>query len=339
MAQKSNSGKYLNLEDVRVSYDPKSDMFSLTAADSELKELGGLKLDVGHSSRAYSALKALLKSHGIIQGEPWPRISMEDSWEIFRSNRDPRNIPIGTNLNGELYSWSIDTLPNLWAFGMGTSFPKRALMSHALVHDWALYTIDTTRIELPRKLNPAASPDEILATLKEVSDLLDERYAVLESQGVLSHWDLAGDSFRTALVLIEDIKPILDLAEDGKGYWSKIGSQIVELINRISNLGRAVDIHLSLSVGRPSAKLEAQLQKHIPFENRWASYLILGRVRKETIPSELHSYKPFRSAMLIGRAHFVSYTDQTDIQALALPAERLDQLIESRQTANVVGRR
>lgn len=339
MAQKSKTGNYLNLEDVRVSYDPKSDMFSVTAADSELKELGGLKLDVSHSSKAYNSLKALLKSHGVIRGNPWPRISMEESWDLFRSEGDPRNIPIATNLNGELYSWSIDDLPNLWAFGMGTSFIKRTLISHALIHEWDLYTIDTTQVELPRKLESASSPDGILLVLKEISDLIDERYAVLENQGIYSHKDVAGDPFRTVLLVIEEIKPLLDLAGGSKGHWSKIGNRIIELINRIGSRGRIVDVHLSLSVGRPSAELEEQLQNHIPFENRWASYVILGRAKKENLPSELHSYEPFRSFMLFGRAHFVSYTDQTDIQVLAFPIERLDELIESSKPANVVGKR
>lgn len=341
MAKKSKNGKYLNLQDVRVSYDLKTDIFSVTAADSELKELGGLKLDVSHSSRAHSALKALMKRHGVIQGDPWPKLTSAQQVELFESNLNPRLVPIGTNLNGELQTWNIDEIPNLWIYGgagSGTSVPKRSMLVHGLTHGWDIRALDVTGIELPKELSPKPSGhtlphSEILKELESVERLMEDRFAELEGRGVNHH----GGSFQTTLVVLDNIVPIFEDAradDPSAAVYRSVGRGIMRLLEKIGSWGKAADIHLVVGV-RDDLNLkrhgfEDLMEEFIPAMGRVAGYLILGKLIDSSLPLAIRErYRPFRSYIL-GRAHLVNYGVQSELQSLYLFPEKLNELLSAR---------
>lgn len=338
MAKKSKNGKYLNLEDVRVSYNPKTDIFSVTSADKDLKDLGGLKLDVAHSSSAHSALKELLRAKGVIEGDPWPKLGAREV-ELFDANRDPRKVPIGTNINGEIASWNIDEVPHLMVYGgtgSGTSIVKRTILVHGLVHGWNVQALDTTGIEFPQKLLPEGTHYSselnyslILDRIHAVVELMGQRFEELDRNPAID-----SQSFKPTLVVVDDIVPILERAGTksvAAEVYKHSGLNTIEALRKISELGRAVNIHLVIGV-RDSAEfvgyeLNDLLDKLLPYYN-FGGHLIMGRLNHNSLPEKIRSrYQPFK-VLVRGRAHLLEYGRQRELQTIYLPTEKLTELLD-----------
>lgn len=144
MAKKPKRGSYLNLEDVRVFYDSKTDTISLTSGDEDLPEAGGLKIDLSPGTQNERQLRELLKLKGVIRWDPWPKISPEDTRRMILESPEAE-VHIGTDIQGEAVAYSAFQYPALWthgAIGEGATFFASLFAAHAAVKGWKTYSID-----------------------------------------------------------------------------------------------------------------------------------------------------------------------------------------------------
>lgn len=79
MVQKPERGRYLTLEDVRVSYKPKDDTIHLTSSDPEIPQ-GSFYLTLNRGTTTEEALRELLVEHELIK-IPAPQLPVTDEQE------------------------------------------------------------------------------------------------------------------------------------------------------------------------------------------------------------------------------------------------------------------
>lgn len=339
MAEPSRDRKYLKLDDVRAHYDPKHDLISLTSTDDDLRGLGGLKIDVATGSKAYGALKEVMQNHGVIQDRPWASRTDAEDLALFDSHSEPREIPLGVNIQGELVSWSIDQSPNLWIYGMegsGAALARRSVLTHALTQNWWISGIDIAQKGLPKELTDADATFPGIRNLQQLANLLERRLRLLEKRGKgpLSPSEIRNEAFfKPVLFLVEDIGILASIIGNENNTYGPMVAGMLSQLRKLSKLGPLVDIHLVISApALPHATgdeeaLELILAEHLPEAERNASYLVFGEIPTDSLPTAVRSdYKPFRSHVAPGRGHLISSGFQTELAVLYVPEQRFREL-------------
>lgn len=185
MAKKPKRGSYLNLDDVRVFYDSKTDTISLTSGDEDLPEAGGLKIDLSPGTQNERQLRELLKLKGVIRWDPWPRISREDTLRMIQKSTEGQ-LHLGTDIQGDSVTWDSSRGQSLWTHGIpgqGSTFIAHLLAAHAANHGWKSYGIDS-RLDLYRIRAYAADativhePQDFLPLLAKLSTEFEGRRAL-----------------------------------------------------------------------------------------------------------------------------------------------------------------
>jgi cellulose biosynthesis protein BcsQ len=75
MVQKHSSNKYVTLEDVRVSHNPKDDTIHITSGDPDV-QAGGFHLNLGKNTQTEQLLRQILTDQGVIQSSSFATSSL-----------------------------------------------------------------------------------------------------------------------------------------------------------------------------------------------------------------------------------------------------------------------
>lgn len=337
MAQQSKSKKYVTLDDVRVSYDPQQDLIQLTSGDEELKDRGGLKIDVNNTSYAYKSLRRVLKDHGVIRGEPWAQLSTED-WLKLEDSISEDEILIGANLNGEPISWDITHAPNLWIYstiGSGDTIVTGSILSQLLKKSWEFVILELDSYERQSFFGRGVLADNEFAAsgaIKKFHSVMQDRYSSLESQEVNSHKE-SSEPMAPLVLYVEDLTPIYEWARSKDSDVRQIARGFLEGLVKIARLGRAVNIHLVLQTKvrglTGESELNAALMEEI-FDIQAAgfNYVMMGKFSQEVIPKMLHRQKPLKTPGFLGRGTFITYGARNRFAAAHIPQDEYRNRIE-----------
>lgn len=209
MAKKPKRGSYLNLEDVRVFYDSKTDTISLTSGDEDLPEAGGLKIDLSPGTQNERQLRELLKLKGVIRWDPWPRITPEENRRMILEAPETE-VHLGTDIQGESVAYSAFQYPALWthgAPGQGATLFAHLFAAHAAAKGWKTYGIDP---KLDLYMIGECSADATIA--HESGDLLPLIRSIRAELRECSPEDRANPQGR--LLMVEDLRLILEKLAD-----------------------------------------------------------------------------------------------------------------------------
>lgn len=285
MAEPSESGKYLTLDNARVSYDSRNDQVILTSTDSELKALGGLKIDINGKNSNHLALRTLLERHGVIAPDLWPRIS---TWDVEQFYKDLTSgeLVLGTNSYGNPVIWNLDEIAHLWLYGSEGSTLSRGLLGQAVEVGHQVHN-----------LNVSAFVERDDNSAKWLIDYLERTIAE------------RGGTERIKDRILISVSGLKSLGADPL-HSTRFGRQrairIVSLIESIIELNRSANINLILEVEEPEVALVGTLDKLFPFADRRAATIVLNRVLANAVPlgirphyRSLESYAPRRAQLFV----------------------------------------
>lgn len=274
MAKKPVRGNYLTLEDVRITYDKKTDSVHLTSKDQDLPE-GGFHLTLNKGREAEQALRSLLINAGMAQPKAEDNIPKILEFSI---EEQTLGLTLGKGVDEKSVRWHPSTSPHL--FISGTAGRGKTHLLHNLIHagvvqnalyragiindHWEFYM---TR-DIPERLrnnyyghvpdtyfriqgNPQEggflqgqvfpqSLDGIDALLEDCLTTIDHRYSK----------NMEGD-FPRRMVLIDEASLLTqnqgdseDISQSKKEIWSKL--------KQIARIGRSAGVHLVLASQHPA---------------------------------------------------------------------------------------
>jgi len=328
MAKLPKHNKFLILDDVRVTYDPRQDSIALTAGDAELKDRGGLKLDVAPGSRADGALRELLTEKGLIW-KAWPKLESEELLaRIFDSKVDPSKVLLGTDITGESVYWDTDRRPHLWIHrhlsgsGAAANSIQRAIFYHCLSRDWDFYGIDLKEVELSEYADYPMISTEIATTvesvhrmLSRIEGLLDGRFRSLDVLGLNDRSQLPEDhTMNRMIVLVDDLQPLLEAMDSSDFDERTQAMDSIRVLRKINYMGRQAGVHLSISALYEESPLDRLMEN--------ALSVVVGGLSPQSLPEQIRRfYSPKRSNGVIGRASVLFPEGQVDIEIPYLPQE------------------
>jgi len=292
MAKAARKGSHVVLDDVRVSYDYKTDTVSLTSGDRDLH--GGLALHLPRGSSEERNLRNLLKLKGVLRGDPWPKLDYTKlSSEVFDSEEG--QFVVGTNINGSVVTVDIRRNGSIWThgrIGAGTSVIGRLAVAHAVAHGWDIYGLDATGVELsPYKVYPTSRSfssgfQESVALLERLHELMLERFAKLEELGLGHYLDMSEASrWRTAVVMVDSLSTFL--AQE-KLVSPDEESKFAATLTQLARLGRQAGIHLIIRGGEVTPTNLDDLAYA-------SAHVVAGNYPKESLPRAVaRSYTPGR---------------------------------------------
>jgi DNA segregation ATPase FtsK/SpoIIIE, S-DNA-T family len=176
----------------------------------------------------------------------------------------PLEVPIGINMQGNIFTSDITTMPHVLiagTTGSGKSILVHSIISYLISHNTRdklqLVLIDPKRVELTAYQDIPHLAIEIqtdiessIQVLDGVVSLMESRYKTLEDARCKNISEYAG-SMPYILVVIDELA---DLMMTSKG-------QVESSIVRLAQMARAVGIHLILATQRPSTDVVTGLIK------------------------------------------------------------------------------
>lgn len=329
MAKAARKGSHIVLDDVRVSYDYKTDTVSLTSGDRDLTGAGGLVLHLPRGSNEERTLRNLLKSKGVLRGDPWPVRSTGERIDGVL-DAEERKLVIGTNINGVPVTVDLAKNSSLWihgGVGSGTTVVERSAVAHAVVHGWEIYGLDATGVELrsykgyPTSKTFSTGLKDSLALADSLHSLILERYEKLEHLQ-LNHYLSMNEAnrWKPALVVVDSLATFLN-QEAMESPESN--SKFADTLTQLARLGRAAGVYLVIRGGgaTPSGLDELAIS---------SAHVVTGNYPKDSLPTAVaSSYAPGRGR---GRkqahvfSNFVGFNGE--IETIFIPQEQLDLIAE-----------
>lgn len=158
---------------------------------------------------------------------------------------------------GRVYNFHVDLLNQKHLMIAGASGSGKSVLLNGIIYN-ALYRapgdapgcvsfilIDPKRVELmqyrqlPHTIRYASEPDEMVDALRAAMDITESRYKVMQSQGVRLY--NGGDIY----VLIDEFADLMTTCK----------KQVVPLVQRLAQIGRAARVHIILCTQCPLAKI------------------------------------------------------------------------------------
>lgn len=254
MSNIAENKKYLNLDEVRISYKIKDDSIHITSSDEDLTG-SAFHLTLNKNSESEQILRKLLIEKGLIRVEP---ISLLPSSNPLTMNpQTPANeFILGSTEEGNAI-WDTSLHAHALILGNSSSLPKltRNLFAHCLTHnsEWQFYGINLNQAESSQydKFNKTVTSN-VSATangIKMINDLVTEmnkRYSLMNSQRVTTYSKLEKHERNILFVLDEATRFMSELLNISHENRKQTLDQFTELLR----LGRAAGIHVALSTQR-----------------------------------------------------------------------------------------
>ena len=274
MAIKPAKGNYLTLEDVRITYDKKTDSIHLTSKDKDLPE-GGFHLTLNKGREAEQALRTLLMNAGMGKSkeeDPIPK-NLE-----FSIEEQTLGLTLGKGADGKSVRWLPDNYPHLFISGVAGKGKTHAMYNliHAGVVQNALYDAGVINNhwefymtwDIPDRLkkdysghisdaffgNPESAtqtrymPGEIFDhNLEGVNALLD---ACLNEIDFRYSGNYEGN-FPSRMVLIDEASLLVQWQGDNEDI-AKSKAEIWSKLKQIARIGRSAGVHLVIASQNPA---------------------------------------------------------------------------------------
>lgn len=326
MAKKSLNGKYVTLEDVRVSYDEKTGNIHLTSKDKDLTQLYNFNLTVNNGKESELALRELLFNNDMLAyREPFVFPDKYDGIPEAQ-NSEWNTIPLGINRAGQDVFWNPTTQPNMLlsgATGRGKTAVLHGVINHCLNHpeNWQISLIDPHQgmeffpyIDRHLDVEIASERDRAYRMISDMKDEMTKRYEMMKDQGVTKFSDLS-ENLPARLLVINEASWLLSLtssqSEAGYGLSDENTNRIIHLLRlgRILSYGRAAGISIIVSSQRITDNI---LDKDMrgQFEMR----IHMGRGSGESSFMTLGNNKATTLANVIGRGYVQSGHKGEEVQ-------------------------
>lgn len=246
--------KYLNLDEVRISYRAKDDSIHITSLDDDLTG-SAFHLTLNKNSESEQILRELLIEKGLIR--------LESSSPL------PSTVPL--NLNSQSSSdefvlglaedgsaiWDTSLHANVFITGNSRALPvlTRNLFAHCLTHnsDWQFYGIDLNAVESSQYRKFTKTVTSIANTLDEGIKMIDElitemnnRYSLMSSQGIDTYSKLENPGRKILFVIDEATLFMNNLLCTPRETRQQVLAQFTSLLR----LGHSAGIHVVLSTLR-----------------------------------------------------------------------------------------
>ena len=247
----SRTKKYMDVKNVRLYYDEKSDQIRLTCADPRIEGGFNLLLNPGRQNEV-SARNALLAA-GVISKEEYQAPLPSSVKTPKEATEDPFRFPVGQGTKGVIYWETAQNLPPQLIVagppGSGKTVLEHNLIDHAYKHrmHWEVYvaaprtwTTNETGY-IGHKLVDAAD------TVYAMEDLLRKIEEQASDQGEVSNG-------KRKLVCIEEYNYLMEVATQ-KIYPERqrqAAERVLDTIERLIRTGRSIGVHLVIELlGNP----------------------------------------------------------------------------------------
>jgi S-DNA-T family DNA segregation ATPase FtsK/SpoIIIE len=219
---------------------------------------------------------------GIEVPNPEPSIvSLKELLEHYPADKDGLVVPLGKTVTGEPFFADISDMPHLLiagATGSGKSVCINTIICSLLFHhtpaSCRFILVDPKRLELiayndiPHLLHPVITESKrVLKVLQWLTVEMDRRYKLLASVGVkniqgfnrkVAEEELVSPETQERLSRLPYYVTIIDELAD---IMVTMGNEIYPPITRLSQMARAVGIHLVFATQRPSVDVVTGLIK------------------------------------------------------------------------------
>lgn len=274
MAIKPAKGNYLTLEDVRITYDKKTDSIHLTSKDKDLPE-GGFHLTLNKGREAEQALRTLLINAGM--GKPKEEDTIPKSLD-FSIEEQTLGLTLGKGADGKSVRWIPANYPHLFISGVvgqgkthalynlvNAAIVQNALYDAGVINDhWEFYMtqdiperlknnyyghVPDTYLKIPGNPQDAGFvPGKVFSqNLEGVDALLDNCLKEIDFR----YSDKFEGDFPRRMILIDEASMLVqwqgddeEVAQSKAKIWSKL--------NQIARIGRSAGVHLVIASQNPA---------------------------------------------------------------------------------------
>ncbi len=219
---------------------------------------------------------------GIEVPNPEPSIvSLKELLEHYPSDKDGIVVPLGKTVTGEPFFADISDMPHLLiagATGSGKSVCINTIICSLLFHhtpaSCRFILVDPKRLELiayndiPHLLHPVITESKrVLKILQWLTVEMDRRYKLLASVGVKNIQGFNRKVAEEGVVHPETKEPLsrlpyyVTIIDELADIMVTMGNEIYPPITRLSQMARAVGIHLVFATQRPSVDVVTGLIK------------------------------------------------------------------------------
>lgn len=258
MAMKSEYGKYLTLEDVRVFYDAKNDSIHLTSKDKDLPKGHGFRLTLNKGRYAESVLRELLEQAGLIPEEktaPLPdrMIRLDEA-----QNTAAWKLPLGVGINDTEITLDLKKDGHCvvtGATGSGKSVILRNFLFHCFQHpnDFEVVAVDMKVVNFKPYMGMSPVLKTVAVNLEETQELLLQ----LESE-MMSRYQLMSNAEVTEISeLLSPPKRILVIIDEA-AFLIPEQQELKDTVSAIIRLGRAAGVHLCLASQLSSSSMVSE---------------------------------------------------------------------------------
>lgn len=249
MVKKSSAKqRYLELQNVRVTYDHKFDKIHLTAKDSDLPE--GFHLTLNAGRKAEQSLRRVLTEHGLIREMESP----EDTPAV-----DPQVFHYGESPEGPLL-WDFKKSHTGSVIGRtGRGVILNSLIEHCHKHEdsWDLYIINLRNQKLRQKIDEyptlisrhTHTIEEALHLIGSFAALVRDRRILVEEHDVETYQELNLNE-KTPMLIIDDLSALLcsEIELDGSVvYENKFRKKIDDILEYIHKNAEIAGVKIAAS--------------------------------------------------------------------------------------------
>lgn len=243
----SRTKKYMDVKNVRLYYDDKTDQIRLTCADPRIEGGFNLLFNPGRQNEV-SARNALLAA-GVISKEEYQAPLPSSVKTPKEAAEDPFRFPIGQGTKGVIYWETAQNLPPQLIIagipGSGKTVLEHNLIEHAYKHrlHWDVYvaaprawTMNETGY-IAHKLVDAAD------TVYAMDDLLRKIEEQANDQGNVPNG-------KRKLVFIEEYNYLMEIAtqEIYPERQRQAAERVLDTIERLIRTGRSMGVHLVIEI-------------------------------------------------------------------------------------------
>lgn len=337
MAKKPFRGNYLTLENVRISYDIKTDTVHLTSKDKDIPKGKGFHLTLADGRDAEYTLRGMLENAGLIPEERFRSIPAIASYDDSPSHFKWDQFPLGVHADETEALWEPTVHSNLFVLGptgTGKSVIERSIIFHCLLNPekWLVYGVDMLQVELEpyaKKYDSVVKEiandlPEALSLIRYLHGEMNSRYKAMEEESVNNYRDL-GIAPKAIMTLLSGADLFLDYNYSSSRSVQhpdaeNISEEIIHLLHDIFRLGRAAGIHTVIT---------AQMMNETIFGkiiHNFSARLVAGRVTLQASEDLIGNNAASRlNSAIRGRGYFQVAGSGADFQSYFAPMDWFDQ--------------